>query len=686
MQRTTSLPSKKKVRQRSAWLLVLLLLAVSLSYPSPANWLSDQVRRIVGINLGHIEKPFVLGLDLQGGTHLEYEADVSRVSDADRREALNGVRDVIERRVNTLGVSEPLIQTTQAGSSWRVTVELAGIPDINKAVKLIGETPILEFKELNENVSSATTTLTAEQKKALDDTNVAIRTSAEQVLANAQQPGTDFAALAKDKTQNVELKERGGDIGFIQNNPQFSDIYKAVQGMATGTIVPRLIEQPGEYAIAKLTELKAGEPELNARHLLIAYKGAENSIATLTKEQAKAKITDLKRRATVKNFDALVRQYSSEPDAKNTGGDLGWFGRGVWAEPFEKAVYDQKVGTISDVVETAFGFHLIWKVAERPAQNPRVSLIEFKRLTEADAAAQLSPQWKSTKLSGRNLSSAKVDFDQQTGEVQVALQFNDEGAKLFADITKRNVGKEVAIFLDGEIITHPTVRTEILGGQAVITGQSSVDEAKVLARRLQAGALPVPIKLIAQQTVGPSLGSDSLQRSLQAGLAGFLLVAIFMILLYRLPGVVSIIALGLYAALTAATFKLIPVTMTLAGIAGFILSIGIAVDANVLVFERLKEELAEGKGIAQALEEAFRRAWLSIRDGHVTVLISCAVLYWFSSSIIRGFALTLAIGITISLFTAVVSTRTILRLLAMTKIGTYGWLFLKKRTDSSSRS
>ena len=189
----------------------------------------------------------------------------------------------------------------------------------------------------------------------------------------------------------------------------------------------------------------------------------------------------------------------------------------------------------------------------------------------------------------------------------------------------------------------------------------------------------MPIRLIAQQTVGPTLGADSLQRSLHAGILGFVLVAIFMILLYRLPGIVSIVALLLYAVLSAMVFKLVPVTLSLAGIAGFILSLGIAVDANVLTFERLKEEWRSGRPLAQNLEEAFRRAWPSIRDGHVTVLISCVVLYWFSSSIIRGFALTLAIGTILSLFTAVVSTRTILRVLSATNLKRFEWFFLKPR-------
>jgi preprotein translocase subunit SecD len=281
------------------------------------------------------------------------------------------------------------------------------------------------------------------------------------------------------------------------------------------------------------------------------------------------------------------------------------------------------------------------------------------------------------------LQSAAVNYDQQTGSVQVALQFNDEGAKLFQALTKRSIGKQIAIFLDGgtEPISAPVVNAEIIGGRAVITGNFTVQEAKLLAQRLNSGALPVPIQLISQQTVGPTLGSDSLTRSVQAGLVGFLLVAIFMILLYRVPGVVSVIALLLYAALSAAAFKLIPVTLTLSGIAGFILSIGIAVDANVLIFERLKEELKSGKGLIDGMEEAFRRAWPSVRDGHVTVLISSAVLYGFSSSIIRGFALTLAVGTLISLFTAVVSSRTILRLLVRSRLAKKEWLFLRSRSS-----
>ena len=667
--------SRKTVRQRSILLVFLFLLAASISYPAPANWVLQQVKNIAGVNLGQISKPFVLGLDLQGGTHLEYEADLSKVTATERTDALSGVRDVIERRVNTLGVSEPLIQTTQAGNSWRVTVELAGIKDIHDAIKLIGETPILEFKEQGDSTQRA---LTPEETKQMNDQNAAAKKTATTALADARQPGADFAKLSTDRSNVDAVKTAGGELGWIKDNADAADLYQQVKTVAAGTIVDHVVERTHSYDVVQVEEAKNVGTEVLAHHLLISYSGAQGSSSTSTKEEAKAKIDALKKIATPQNFDALVAANSDEPGAKESKGNLNWFGKGEMVSEFETVVFPQAKGTISDVVETPFGYHLIYKIDERPQTDVRVRVIELKKVISTDIVPAPEP-WKETALTGKQLKTARVDFDQRTGVIQVSLQFDSEGTKLFGEITKRNVGKPVAIFLDGQIISQPTVQTEILGGNAVITGNFSIEEAKTLAQRLNAGALPVPIKLIAQQTVGPELGADSLQKSLKAGLAGFALVALFMILLYRLPGLISIIALCLYAVVSAAFFKLIPVTLTLAGIAGFILSIGIAVDANVLVYERLKEEWREGKDLVRALEDAFRRAWPSIRDGHVTVLISCAVLYWFSSSIIRGFALTLAIGTLVSLFTAIVSCRTFLRLISQTPIAKNGWLFLKPK-------
>ncbi len=378
--------------------------------------------------------PFRLGLDLLGGTHLVYQADLSQLSGLNAGDAMQGVRDVVERRVNIFGVAEPVVQVS---GKDRLIVELAGIKDVNQAIQLIGETPFLEFKEQHPDA---------------------------QAIFDAQQKG------------------------------------------------------------------------------------------------------------------------------------------------------------------------------ERLDEDPFVS----------------------TGLNGRHLKRAQVVFDPQTYRPQVSLELNEEGTTLFAEITKRNIGKLVAIYLDGFPISIPVVETEISNGNAVITGNFSANEAKLLATRLNSGALPVPITLVSQQTIGASLGSESLAKSLKAGMYGFVAVALFMMVFYRLPGVVSILALGVYVLIVLALYKAVPVTLTLAGIAGFVLSLGMAVDANVLIFARMREELTAGKTLQQAVFEGFRRAWLSIRDSHVTTLIGAFVLYLFTTSIVKGFALTLGIGVLTSLFTAIIVTRTFL--------------------------
>lgn len=266
-------------------------------------------------------------------------------------------------------------------------------------------------------------------------------------------------------------------------------------------------------------------------------------------------------------------------------------------------------------------------------------------------------------LTGKEFKRASLEFDQRTGAPQITLQFDAEGTKKFADITSRNIGKRVAILLDGQILSAPTVQTAITDGRAIITGQFTVQEAKELVTRLNSGALPVPIKLIQQQNIGATLGLASVQKSVAAGLIGLIVVAFFMIIYYRLPGFLAVIALSIYTLLAVAVFKLFGITLTLAGIAGFILSIGMAVDANILIFERMKEELRKGKTLDQAVEEGFKRAWLSVRDSNFSSLITTFILGYFGSSIIRGFAITLSIGILLSMFTAITVTRTFLRLL-----------------------
>jgi protein-export membrane protein SecD len=265
-----------------------------------------------------------------------------------------------------------------------------------------------------------------------------------------------------------------------------------------------------------------------------------------------------------------------------------------------------------------------------------------------------------TELTGKYIAKSQVEFDANTGKPEISLEFNGDGAALFEKITERNVGKRLAIYLDGAPISAPVVQEAISGGQARISGNFTIEEAKTLVQRLNAGALPVPIKLINQQTIGASLGETSLAQSLRAGLIGLLAVALFMIGWYRWPGIISVVALLIYTLIVLAIFKLIPVTLTLAGIAGFILSIGMAVDANILIFERTKEELKTGKSLTGAVEEGFKRAWTSIRDSNISSLITCAILFWLGTSIIKGFALTLALGILVSMFSAITVTRTFL--------------------------
>lgn len=401
--------------------------------------------------------PYRLGLDIQGGTHLVYQADVKNVASADRQNSLDAVRDVIERRVNLFGVSEPLVQVEKSGGEWRLIVELAGVRDINTAIKMIGETPFLEFREERPE---------AEQKAILDD-----------------------------------MKNKG----------------------------PR-----------------------------------------------------------------------------------------AWEDPY------------------------------------------------------FSP----TPLTGQYLKRAAVQFDQTTNQPTVGLEFNDEGAKIFADLTKKNKGSRIGIYLDGAAISAPVVNEEITGGKAQITGNFTPQEAKELVGRMNAGALPVPISLISQQTIGASLGAESLHKSLYAGMIGFLVLALFMILWYRLPGVLAVLALLFYVVVLLALFKVIPVTLTVAGIAGVILSIGMAVDANVLIFERLKEELQSGKRLEDAIEEGFGRAWTSIRDSNISSLLTALILYWLGTSVVKGFALTLGIGIIVSMFSAISVTRMLLRMTVNRHLEKYRALFL----------
>lgn len=402
-------------------------------------------------------RPFHLGLDLSGGTHLVYQADQMVLSESeDVGEAMASLREVIERRVNVFGVSEPLVQVEQSGfggeAEHRLIVELPGVTDVDEALRIIDQTPQLEFR--------------------------------------------------------------------LENPEGISD-----------------------EALAQLS------------------------------------------------------------------GDVA-----------------------SSTVELG---------------------------------VDLNDLFVETGLTGRLVERAQVDFGgsapgQGVTGPGVLVEFNNEGTELLEQITRENIGKSLAIFLDGELKSAPIIRDEIPNGQAIITGDFSIEEAKTLVRDLNLGALPVPIELVSTQTIGATLGEKVLADGIRAGVIGLLIVSIFMILWYRLPGLVAVLTLAFYVVLMLALFKLIPVTLTAAGIAGFILSIGIAVDANVLIFERVKEEMRGGKRVSEAITGGFARAWPSIRDSNLSSIISAIILFWFGTSLIKGFALTFGLGVVVSMFTAIVATRTFL--------------------------
>ncbi len=279
----------------------------------------------------------------------------------------------------------------------------------------------------------------------------------------------------------------------------------------------------------------------------------------------------------------------------------------------------------------------------------------------AKPGAPATPVWVDTGLDGSMLRSAKAEPNPgMGGGWVVTIKFDQQGAKLFGDITSRNVGRPVAMVLDDKVISAPNVNEPILNGDAVISGDFSAKEAQDVAVQLNAGALPVPLEEIENRTVGPTLGSDTVKASVTAGIVGFALVVLYMIGYYRLPGLVASIALGIYTVLLLAIFHLIPVTLTVPGIAGFILSIGMAVDANVLIFERTKEELRRGRSLYAAIEIGFKRAFTAIFDSNSTTILTCVILYIFGTGLVRGFALTLAIGVLVSMFTAITVTRVLL--------------------------
>lgn len=682
-----------------------------------------------------LDSKYHLGLDLQGGSQLDYKIDLQKVPPADQKNIVDGVMGVINNRVNGLGVSEPNIYLSSVGEEQHLIVELAGIKDLEEAKKVVGKTIQLEFKELR-----TTQDVNAESN---------VKTQAQGFLTRVQK-GADLAVAGKE-----EQLDNPGKVTFSEVDYQFKD---QVAGSVTdilfdklkpGEIYSDLIPASSEYTVdssgslvqnkgfyvVKLLDKRDQERvtenkrEVKVRHILISYKGATRADASITRSQDEAKTIAgdvLKKLQGGAKFEDLAKQYSDDTSNKDKGGvlDQAVNGDGKYAKDFETASLAlQKAGDISPVTQTEFGFHIIKadNVKEASTEKKTEPQVKFQKVFFNSAP----DAWQETGLTGQQFVHADVQFD-QLYQPYVSIQFNDEGGKLFEQITERNIGKQVAIFVGGQLISAPVVQQKISGGKAQITGRYTVDEAGNLARDLNTGAIPAPIVLAGQYTIGATLGQDALTKSLWAGIIGFILVALFMIVYYRLPGILATAALVFYSmimlflikmalplwisiSLSLAIFVVIvmkvinsrdsgpekaiglilscfilffisfilstPIVMTLAGIAGVILSIGMAVDANILIFERVKEELRDGRTLSSAIEIGFDRAWNSIRDSNFSSLITCGILFYFGSSIIQGFAFNLAAGILVSMFTAITITKTLLNALVNTRLANNLWLF-----------
>jgi len=612
---------------------------------------------------------------------------------------------------------------------------LAGIKDLDQAKQVVGKTIQLEFKEQRT------------QPDTQADTNA--KNSAQSLLDKVKSGG-DIDVLGKE-----EQLSNPGKVTYDSVDYQYKD---SVPGTLTdilfnklnaGEVSSQLIPATGEYSvdatgnlvpssgyyIIKLLDKRDQEHtidhkrEVKVRHILISYQGATRADAsvTISKDDAK-KLADeiLQKIQQGQNFDDLAKQYSDDKADAAKGGvlDKPVTGDGSYAKPFEDAALAfQKAGDISPVTESEFGFHIIKADAVTAAYSEKKTEPQVKYSKVFFSGAP--DQWQETGLTGQQFTHADVQFD-QLFQPYVSIQFNADGAKLFEQITSANVGKPVAIFVGGQLISAPRVNEKISGGKAQITGNFTVEEANNLARDLNTGAIPAPIVLAGQYTIGATLGQDALTKSLWAGIIGFLLVALFMIFYYRLPGVLAVLALTVYASLMLFLIKFAvnpylsiaiamaifiylvvkiinsrdsgpekgiglllacfilffisfllstSIVMTLAGIAGVILSIGMAVDANILIFERIKEELRDGRTLSAAIEIGFDRAWNSIRDSNFSSLITCVILFYFGSSIIQGFAFNLAAGILVSMFTAITITKTLLTALVNTRLASNLWLF-----------
>ena len=576
-----------------------------------------------------------LGLDLQGGSHLVYQTSLEdalgeRIQPTE--EQMDSLRRIIDRRVNETGLGEPVIQLL---GEDRLLVQLPGVSDPARAKTIIGETARLEFKHRQINVSvpvelkasSIMSIHIGEFPETVTDEAGEMLEITENPLADLPTSSTEMEQIVATSTADTLVTENNDEAIESQPKPDSSDNANF---------------QEISFLVIELDDEAAETLDLVIERMIkstLAYASGLKSQYTVNRLQVSVSGGN-----EVRTVELPLQLVARVPDTN------------MFAMALITGI-GQPIAPSIDKTNALFGSEVEFE------------LVEIIGAIDEDVG-----------LTGDDLSRAYAGTHQTTGMPIVNIEFNAQGAKRFGELTRDllNTEDRLAIFLDEEELIAPGVNQVITGGSAYIEGRDfTPDRARDISQLLEAGRLPIPIELIQERDVDAILGADSLKKSVLAGLIGLLLVIIFMTLYYRIPGLIAGVALILYASFVLTVFKLIPVTLTLSGVAAAILSVGMAVDANILIFERMKDELRSGRTLLTSINVGFNRAWPAIRDGNVSTLITCVILFWFAdtlgASIVQGFAATLAIGVLISMFSAITISRTLLRLVAT--------LAISRRTD-----
>lgn len=690
---------KSQVLQRFAFVVVIALLAAVFSTPS------SKVASVFGEDHWITQKlaPYkvTLGLDLAGGTELDYKIDLSDAlkmnsdedqdNNVDTNSVAESVRDALETRVNPAGIGEIIVKRSQidvAGETQQhILIQMPPSTNVEKAKADAQKDNRLEFYEENPSAIVAKRLEIAELI-TVDLFNTNWETEAPKAAKNfggeIETFNNVFVSSITDKefAAKLEATASGGVVQEIVEtriDPEFKvteDGTLEIEGVPYARNVLAIAHIKSKSSESRTQTVEA---EANARHILFAYPGAlraPEDVKYESKEVALAQAqTILQQIKDGGDFAELAKENSTGPTGAN-GGDLGAFAPGSMAPAFNDAVFEGNgVGLVPELVETDFGYHIIEttnlkNAGEETVEDTKISYELITWDTE-------DITWVKTELGGAQLDIARVGYS-QVGLPLVDLRFSPEGGDMFTALTETLANRtcqagacRLAIRVGGDTISTPTVQERIAGRNAQITGSFTYESAKDLADGLNLGAIDAPVILSGQTTVEASLGAQQLNKSLKAALYGFAATMIFMIFMYRVPGMVAALALIIYALLYLSLLKLWPtalggpIVMSLSGAAGVALSIGLAVDGNILIFERLKEELVRGRALPQAIDLGFERAWSAIRDSNLTTLITCIILFSLGSSIIKGFAIALILGTLLSMFTAVTISRNLLRALLL---------------------